>query len=142
MKVNRVITAYLVSPFAAGIYWVFLNWQINGRDPEMWRDLVGILSILGLFAVIGYVAEGLLGIPLLYWFRRHGYLSLPLFLIGGILVGIVVGLFVIALYQLFREMSLMFNLMFVLVGCIVPALLSTIVFWFIGGRHITKPERS
>jgi hypothetical protein len=140
MKVGRVIAAYLVSPFAGGVYWVVLNWLINGRDPQMWRDPVGIISILGLFTVIGYIAEGLLGTPLLCWFRKRGYSSLPSFLWSGFAIGIVVSLYPLLLFfQFLREQSLFFNIMVVLIGCVVPALLSTIVFWFIAGRQITKP---
>ena len=139
MKVGRVIAAYIVSPFAGGVYWVVFNWLINGRDPQMWRDPIGIISILGLFTVIGYIAEGLLGTPLLCWFRRRGDSSLRSFLLGGLAVAIVVWLFTSLVYsQLFRERSFVFNLMFLLLGCTVPALLSTIVFWFIGGRQITN----
>jgi hypothetical protein len=105
----------------------------------MLRDPLGIVSIFGLFTVIGYVAEGLLGTPLLCWFRRRGYSSLRSFLLGGVAITIVVWLSTTLLYfQILREMSLVFNLMFLLVGCIVPVLLSTIVFWFVGGRQITS----
>jgi hypothetical protein len=139
MKVGRVIAAYIVSPLVGGIYWVVFNWQLNGRDPQMWRDFIGIVSILGLFTIVGYIAEGLLGTPLLCWFRRRGYSSLRSFLLGGVAIGIVIWLFISLLYfPLFRERSFVFNLMFGLLGCTVPALLSTIVFWFIGGRQITN----
>jgi hypothetical protein len=61
------------------------------------------------------------------------------FLLGGLVVAIVVWLLTSLLYsQILREMSLVFNFMFLLLGCIVPALLSTIAFWFIGGRQITN----
>ena len=106
----------------------------------MLSDLIGIISILGLFTLIGYIAEGLLATPLLYWFRRRGYSSLRSFLLGGLAVAIIVWLITSLLYSpILREMSLVFNLMFLLLGCTVPALLSTIVFWFIGGRQITQP---
>jgi ABC-type thiamin/hydroxymethylpyrimidine transport system permease subunit len=95
--------------------------------------------MFGLFTIIGYVAEGLLGTPLLYWFRRRGYSSLRSFLLGGVAIAIVVWLSTSLLYiQILREMSVVFNLMFLLVRCIAPVLLSTIVFWFIGGRQITR----
>jgi hypothetical protein len=59
--------------------------------------------------------------------------------LGGLAVATVVWLFTSLVYsQLLREMSFVFNLMFLLLGCTVPALLSTIVFWFIGGRQITN----
>ena len=143
MKVRRVIIAYIVSPFAGGVYWLVLNWLLNGGDPQMLRDPPPVVSILGLFTVIGYFAEGLLGTPLLCWFRRRGYSSLRSFLLGGVAIAIVVWLSTSLLYiQFFRQMSLGFNLMFGLLGCTVPALLSTIVFWFVGGRQITNRLRA
>ena len=139
MRPGRVIAAYIVSPIVGGIYWVVLNGLVSSWIAQMWLDPVGIVSILGLFTVIGYVAEGLLGTPLLFWFRRRGFSSLRWFLLGGLAVAIVVWLFASLLYsQILREMSLVFNLMFLLVGCIVPALLSTTLFWFIAGRQITR----
>jgi len=140
MKLRRVIAAYIVSPLAGGVYWLFLNWLINGRNPELLRDPLAIVSIVGLFTVIGYVAEGLLGTPLLCWFRKRGYSSLPSFMWSGFAIGIVAWLYPLLLFFPFlREQSLFFNIMVVLIGCVVPALLSTIVFWFIAGRQITKP---
>jgi hypothetical protein len=140
MKVTRVITAYVVSPLAGGVYWVVLNWLINSRNPELLRDPLGIISILGLFTVIGYIAEGLLGTPLLCWFRKRGYSSLRSFIWSGFAIGIVAWLYPLLLFFPFlREQSLFFNIMFVLIGCVVPAVLSAIVFWFIAGRQITKP---
>jgi len=139
MKVSRVVATYILSPVASGIYWLVLNWQLDGRDPQMLRDPLGIVSIFALFTVIRYVAERLLGTPLLCWLSRRGYSSLRSFLLGGVAIAIVVWLSTTLLYfQILREMSLVFNLMFLLIGCIVPVLLSTIVFWFVGGRQITS----
>jgi hypothetical protein len=139
MKVARVVAAYIVSPLAGGIYWVVLNWLLNHRDPELLRDPLAIVGNLLLFAMIGYVAEGLLGTPLLCWFRRHGYSSLRSFLWGGFAIGVIVWVYPLLLFfPVLRERTIVFNLMAVLVGSVVPALLSTIVFWFIAGRQITN----
>jgi len=139
MKVARVIAAYIVSPLAGAIYWVVLNWLLNRRDPELLRDPLAIVGILLLFAIIGYLAEGLLGTPLLYWFRRRGYSSLFSFLWGGFAIGVIVWLYPLLLFfPVLRERSLPYNLMSVLIGAVVPALLSTTVFWFIAGRQITN----
>jgi len=124
---------------AGGIYWVVLNWLLNDRDPELLRDPLAIVGILLLFAIIGYVAEGLLGTPLLCWFRRRGYSSLPSFLWGGFAIGVIVWVYPLLLFFLvLRERSLFYNVIAVLVGSVVPTLLSTIVFWFIAGRQITN----
>ncbi|HEY3040585.1 MAG TPA: hypothetical protein VGJ66_17740 [Pyrinomonadaceae bacterium] len=139
MKVARVIAAYIVSPLAGGIYWVVLNWLLNHCDPELLRDPLAIVGILLLFAIIGYVAEGLLGTPLLCWFRRRGYSSLHSFLWGGFAIGVIVWVYPLLLFfPVLRERSLFFNLMAALLGSVVPALLSTIVFWVIAGRNPTN----
>lgn len=136
MKVLRVITAYLVSPLAAAIYMLPFFWLINDRDPQIWGDPIGIVSILALYAFHGYVAEALFGTPLLCWFRRRGYSSLRPFLLGAVAIGFVIWLYYfIALFQFFVQMSLTFNLVFALAGCIAPALLGTVTFGLsAGGR--------
>jgi hypothetical protein len=91
MKVARVIAAYLVSPLVAATYMVVFYWLINERDPQIWRDPVGIVSILALYAFHGYLAEGLFCTPLLCWFRRRGYSSLRPFLLGAVAIGFVIG---------------------------------------------------
>jgi hypothetical protein len=139
MNIGRVITAYVVSPLAAAVYMLFFFWLINDRDPQIWRDLLGIVSMIGFYALIGYVAEGLFGTPLLCWFRRRGYSSLRSFLLGGFAIGFVIWLYwFITLFQLFGQKSLTFNLVFAVAGCIAPALLGTFIFWSIGGRQITN----
>jgi len=139
MKVARLVAAYIISPLVAGIYWVLLNWLLNQRDPQLLRDPLGIISILVLFTLIGYVAEGLLGTPLLCWFRRRGYLSLVSFLWGGFAIGVVVWLYPwLVFFPVLRERSVFFNLMSVLIGSVVPALLSTVVFWYIAGAADNK----
>jgi hypothetical protein len=139
MKVVRVIAAYIVSPLAGAIYWVVLNWLLNHRDPQLLQDPLAIVGILLLFAIIGYVAEGLLGTPLLWWFRRRGYSSLHSFLWGGFAIGVIVWVYpLLFFFPVLCERSLFYNVMAVLVGSVVPALLSTIVFWIIAGRQITN----
>ena len=88
--------------------------------------------MIGLFAIIGYFAEGV-ATPIICLLRSRGRMSLWWFLLGGVVVGLWIWLFwSLYLIGLFIHMSLRFNLMFALLGCVVPALISTTVFWCIG----------
>jgi len=132
MRRGRVIAAYIVSPFAGAIYMFVLLWLLNHRDPNMLGDYVGILSVIGLFAIIGYFGEGI-ATPIICLLRSRGHMNLPWFLLGGLVVGVWMWLFwSLYLIQLFVGTSFTFKLMFGLLGCIVPALISTTVFWYIG----------
>jgi hypothetical protein len=136
MKRGQLIGAYLLSPFAGALYMLAFLWLVNNRPP--W-DFRGIISILGLFVLVGYLAEGILGTPILCWFRRSGRLSLPWFLLGGLVIGIFLSIFfLIYLFQLFQGTSFTYKLMFGLFGCIAPALLSTSLFWFLGASADNK----
>ena len=90
-------------------------------------NILGITSTVLFFAIIGYVAEVALGIPLLYLFRRVNLLSLPWFLLGGFVIGIVVSIVVSAFLGAVDS-----PLSFAILYCIAPAIISTTVFWFIG----------
>jgi len=131
MSRGRVIAAYVVSPFGGAIYMFVLLWLLNYRDPDMLRDYVGILSIIGLFAIIGFVGEGI-ATPIICLLRSRGHMNLRWFLLGGLVVGVCMWLFWSLYLQLFGTTSFTFTLMFGLLGCIAPALISSSVFWFIG----------
>jgi hypothetical protein len=132
MRRGRVIAAYIVSPFAGAIYLVVLLWLLNNRDPNMLRDYVGILSTIGLFAIIGYFGEGI-ATPIICLLRSRSHMNLRWFLLGGLVVGVWMWLFwSLYLIQLFVATSFTFKLMFGLLGCIAPALISTTLFWFLG----------
>jgi hypothetical protein len=136
MKRGRIITAYVLSPFAGAIYMLVLMWLLNG---PMWDDPKGIVSVIVIFAIIGYLVEGLLGTPVLCFFRRRGHLSLPWFLLGGLVIGIVLWIFLmIYLFPIFIETLFSYKLMFGLLGCVAPALISTSAFWFIGWSSDNK----
>ena len=105
MKRGRIIAAYILSPFAGAIYMFVLLWLLNDRDPDMWRDPLGIVSIIGLFAIIGYFAEGI-ATPIICLLSSRGYMGLRWFLLGGLVIGICLWLFLTVYYfQIFHEMS-------------------------------------
>jgi hypothetical protein len=126
MNRRRIIAAFLLSPLAGALYVV----AVIVFEKRLWNqltDILGLASMVLLFAIIGYVAEGALGIPLLYLFRRVNRLTLPWFLLGGFVIGIVVSI-VISIFFGAADNPLGFAIFY----CIAPAIISTTVFWFIG----------
>ena len=126
MNRRRKIAALLLSPLAGALYVVALL----VFEKNLWNQLTNILglaSMVLLYAIIGYVAEGALGIPLLYLFRRFDRLTLPWFLLGGVVIGVVVSIVVSILLGGPPE-----YLLFPIFYCIAPAVISTAILWFIG----------
>ena len=123
---NRVVLAFLLSPLAGGLYIVALI-VFEKRLWSQLTDILGLASMVSFFAIIGYVAELVLGIPLLCLFRRINRLTLPWFLLGGLVIGIVVA----AVLRILLGAS-DHPLISALFYCIAPAVISTIVFWIIG----------
>ena len=126
MNRRRVIAAFLLSPLAGALYVVALI-VFEKRLWNQLTDIPGLASMVLFFAIIGYVAECALGIPLLYLFRRVNRLTLRWFLLGGFVIGIVVSI----LLSIFLEAADN-PLGFAVFYCIAPAIISTTVFWFIG----------
>jgi hypothetical protein len=138
----RIIAAFLLSPVAGALYLVALIMFDKGLWTQLFKnslwsqleDSLGIVSMVLFFAVVGYVAEGVLGIPLLFLFRRTHRLTLPWFLLGGLVIGIVVSIVVSIC------LGVPHPLRFGVFYCVAPAIISTTAFWFIAGRQITKPR--
>jgi hypothetical protein len=120
MNRNRVIAAFLLSPFAAVLYLLVLVFLFDNPVPTHIGELAAIVV---LFALIGFVAELALGIPLLLLLRYFRLLKLPCFLLGGFLIGLAVfGFFDRPLYRI--KWGFLY--------CVVPAMISTAAFWFLG----------
>ena len=120
MNRTRVIVAFLLSPFAAALYLLVLVFLFDNPAPTHAGE---IAAVIVLFAIIGFVAEIVLGIPLLLLFRYFRLMKLHWFLLGGFAIGIVVfGFFDRPAYRI--KWGLMY--------CVVPAMLSTAAFWFLG----------
>jgi hypothetical protein len=126
MNQRRVIVAFLLSPLAGGLYVVALI-VFEKRLWNQLTDILGLASMVLFFAIIGYVAEVALGIPLLCLFRRINRLTLPWFLLGGLIIGVVVAAVLSILLGASDD-----PLSFALFYCIAPAIISTTLFWFIG----------
>src|SRR3989442_14280974 len=84
MKRTRFIAAFLLSPFAAALYLLVLSFLFDDPAPTHIEELVAMVVFL---AIIGFVAEIALGIPLLLLFRYFRLMRLPWFLLGGLLIG-------------------------------------------------------
>jgi hypothetical protein len=120
MNRTRVIAAFLLSPFAASLYLLALHFLFDDPVSSQIGEMIGIVVF---FALIGFVAELALGIPLLLLFRYFHLMKLPWFLFGGFLIGVAVfGFFDWPLYRI----------KWGLVYCVVPAMISTAAFWFLG----------
>jgi hypothetical protein len=126
MNHRRTIAGFLLSPLAGALYIVALI-VIEKRLWNQLTDILGLASMVLFFAIIGYVAEVALGIPLLWLFRRINRLTLPWFLLGGFVIGIVISIVVSILFGAADN-----PLGFAVLYCIAPAIISTTVFWFIG----------
>ena len=127
MNRRRIIAAFLLSPLAGALYVVALI-VFEKRLWHQLTDILGLSSMLLFFAIIGYVAEIALGIPLLCLFRRVSRVALPWFLLGGVVIGLFVSLIASILLGAAADDPLSFALFY----CIAPAVISAAVFWFIG----------
>ena len=120
MKRHRIIAAFLLSPFGAAFYLLGLVLLFDNPRPTHIEELI---TVIVLFLIIGFVAEIALGIPLLLLFRHFCLMKLPWFLFGGFVIGL-------AVFAVFDRPS--YRLKWGLVYCVVPAMISTTAFWFLG----------
>ncbi len=120
MKRTRVIAAFLLSPFAGALYLLVLTFLFDDPVPTHIEELVAMVVFL---ALIGFVAEIALGIPLLLLFRYFRLMKLQWFLLGGLLIGV-------AVFGFFGRPS--YQIRWGLVYCVAPAMISTAAFWFLG----------
>jgi hypothetical protein len=116
----RVITAFLLSPFVAALYLLVLVVLFDNPDTTRIGELVTMVVFL---ALIGFVAEIVLGIPMLLVFRHFHLMKLPWFLLGGFVIGVdVFGFFEGRWYRAHWGF----------VYCVIPAIMSTAAFWLLG----------
>jgi hypothetical protein len=119
---RRIIVAFLLSPLVGALYLAALDVPIS--------DTLGFAVMIVLYAIIGYVAECVFGLPFLKLFYRFGWLKLRWFLAGGLVIGLIIALpfFFIVFFTggIFRALA------FGSLYCVAPAVLSTAVFWCVG----------
>ena len=124
----RIICAFLLSPFVAALYLLVLVLLFDNPRPTHIEELAAIVV---LFAVIGFVAEIIFGIPLLLLFRYFRLMKLHWFLLGGFVIGVAVfGFFDRPVYRI--KWGFLY--------CVLPAMLSTAAFWFLGRSRTTTPN--
>jgi hypothetical protein len=127
MSRTRVIVAFLLSPFAAALYLLVLVILFDNPAPTRAGE---IAAVIVLFVIIGFVAEIVLVLPLLLLFRYFRLMKLHWFLLGGFAIGVIIfGFFDRPVYRI--KCGLMY--------CVVPAVLSTAAFWFLGWSADNKP---
>jgi hypothetical protein len=76
MNQRRIIAAFLLSPLAGSLYIVALTIFEKGLWHQIFKgglwsvleDILGMTSMVLFFAIIGYVAEGTLGVPCYAYF--------------------------------------------------------------------------
>jgi hypothetical protein len=120
MNRSRVIAAFVLSPFASALYLLVLTVLFDNPVPTHIEELVAMVVFL---ALIGFVAEFALGIPLLILFRYFRLMKLHWFLLGGLIIGV-------AVFGFFGRPS--YQIRWGLVYCVAPAMISTTAFWFLG----------
>jgi hypothetical protein len=120
MNRSRIIAAFLVSPLAAILYLFSLSLFFHEPLPRHVEEIVAAITFL---ALIGFVAEIGLGLPMLLLFWYFRLLKLPWLLAGGLLIGS-------AVFAFFG--GPVYRLQWGLIYCVGPTLISTVTFWFIG----------
>lgn len=117
MNRRRALAAFLLSPFVGALAFLLLRVIANGAFSHgLWLPRSQVALAVGWFFLfplaIGFVAEILLGLPLLKAFVAMRWLSIASFAAGGFVIGIVV---LLALY--WGDLST-----WSFVFCVVPAM--------------------
>lgn len=130
MTRKRIIAAFLLSPIGGALYLLTLGVIVDNLNPA---DIIGVSVMAIFYTLIGYVAEIVLGIPLLLIFRRAGFMKFRWFILGGLVIGIAVWIVVeIWFFGGFGDLPASHHFYFALMYCVPPAVISTIGFWFLG----------
>lgn len=135
MSRRRNLAAFLLSPAVGALVYVtvWLAWLIlegslslgTGQEAEVrWTETLQFLAVIfGFPLAIGYVAEIVLGWPLLVALRRRQRLSPIYFAVGGLLIGLV-----IALIVFWREPTTLPGVAL----CVIPAVVAALFFGWVG----------
>ena len=136
---RRFIVALVSAPAAAAVtfYLLWLAWLVffvaskPGEVLADWNAAIALLRgwpIVAVAFVWAFVMELVVGLPLLAFFRRKGWLALPAFLIGGCIVA--VGYFIATQWaQLPAQQDLGVAMILIL----VPGCVGAVVFGYVGG---------
>lgn len=145
MSRRRSVVAFLLSPVVGAFTFlaVWLAWlamesgisRATGEQTEVnWTETLQFLAVLfGFPLIIGYVAEIVLGWPLLATLRRRQRLSSLDFAAGGLVIGLV-----IALVLYWDDPASVPGVAL----CVVPAVVAALFFGWVGDweRGSEAPE--
>ena len=139
MRTRRFIVAVLSAPAAAAVtfYLLWLTWLVvfvSRKPQELFADWYAAASLLRTWPVIGvafvcaFMVELVVGLPLLAFFWRMGWLSFSAFLAGGCAAAL-------AFYFATRGIQLpeQRDLGATVVLLLVPGCVGALVFGYVGG---------
>jgi hypothetical protein len=125
MRTVRRFSAFVLAPLAGAL--VPIIWDLATRAEPASR--AAELVAMGLyFSLFGFAAELVVGVPLLFVYTKRNLLTLPWFLLGGLLAGLALTIFFAFALDEFSVVALYMGLV-----STVSALVGALAFWAIGG---------
>src|SRR5213593_3676676 len=139
MRTRRFIVAVLSAPAAAAVtfYLLWLTWLVvfvSRKPQELFADWYAAASLLRTWPVIGvafvcaFMVELVVGLPLLAFFWRMGWLSFSAFLAGGCATALA---FYFATHG--PELPAQRDLAATAVLLLAPGCVGALVFGYVGG---------
>lgn len=134
MNRRRVLAAFLLSPLVGGLIFLILWVVASGAARHgLWLPRSQVGAAAGWFLLfplaIGFVAEIVLGLPLLKAFVAMRWLSVASFAAGGFVIGIVV---MLSLY--WGDSPGIWGPVF----CVTPAVVAAVFFGAVGGWQTSQ----
>jgi hypothetical protein len=128
------ILALLIAPLGAPVS--FNVWSNLAIEPRSFIDLLSSLPGLVRYTTpIAYIAALLLGMPAILILSRKGWLTLPVILIVGTLIGTITGLFIgfhIASYDISEVVDYFaIDLMSIYAPATISGMVSSAIYWAI-----------
>ena len=134
---RQFVIAALIAPAAAAsvFYVLWLAWLVVFVSPHPGQVFGDLNAAIGLFQtwpviavafVFAFALEVVVGLPLLVFFQRLGWLSWPAFLAGGCAAAIV-------FYLVMRGPNLPVDLAVTVILVLVPGCIGALVFGYLGG---------
>jgi hypothetical protein len=139
MPTRRFLLALVSAPAAAAVtfYLLWLAWLVffvSSKPGEVLVDWNAAISLLHTWPIIAvafvcaFVMEIVVGLPLLAFFRRKGWLSLPAFLGGGCVVALA---YYIVTHR--AQLPAQRDLGVAMILLLIPGCVGAVVFGYVGG---------
>ncbi len=127
----RNIIAWLIAPLGAPVS--FHVWDRLAMEPRSFIDILSLPGLLRFATPIAYAAALLLGLPAVLILSRKKFLTLPVVLIAGTLIGTITGL-LIGFHVAGYDMSAMddyiaFDLMSIYAPAAISGMVSSAIYW-------------